>query len=85
MWPWEICKWWLSSALRQHCSAVALAGTLGMAWLQASAPPANSRWRKPTPQLRTPLLRLQTQQLRLNGNAPMPRRQRAVVLQLRQR
>ena len=85
MWCNCLFRPWLQLLLQQQYSAAQLVATLATAGLQMPALLIALQSLRPTHRLRTPLLRLQTQQRTLNERAPMPLQKSATVAQLRQR
>ena len=80
-----MCNYWSLWARSPCCWAVAWGSGWATGWLTGAARNASWLSQTPMPRIRTPLLKLQIEQLRLNANAPFrrPRREAAKLLLLR--
>lgn len=77
-----MCRLWLLSALSASCWAAAWAGGWAMGWQQGAARNASTMWPSSTQSMRTPVLKLHVEALRLRSAAPYSRRSATPSLRL---
>lgn len=65
-----MCRLWSLSVLSASCWAAAWVGGWARGWQQGAARNASTMWPSPTPRMRTPVLTLHVQTLRLRSDAP---------------